>query len=104
MPMPFRTSAAGIFRRENGKSWERRGRMDMTPFSGWPGYPGRTARWGRTVVGERHVGDARFDTDGLIYDWFDYWLEGKENDVLKKTPKVQYYTMGLNKWQSSDTC
>jgi putative CocE/NonD family hydrolase len=56
-----------------------------------------------TVVGERHLGDARFDYDGLIYDWFDHWLKGKDNDVLKKTPKVQYYTMGLNKWQSSDT-
>jgi putative CocE/NonD family hydrolase len=56
-----------------------------------------------TVVGERHVGDARFDYNGLIYDWFDYWMKGKDNDVLNKTPKVQYYTMGLNKWQSSDT-
>jgi putative CocE/NonD family hydrolase len=56
-----------------------------------------------TVVGERHVGDARFDYDGLIYAWFDYWLKGEDNGVLKKTPKVQYYTMGLNKWQFSDT-
>lgn len=56
-----------------------------------------------TVVGERHVGDARFNYNRLIYDWFDYWLKGKDNGVLKKTPKVQYYTMGLNKWQFSDT-
>jgi putative CocE/NonD family hydrolase len=55
-----------------------------------------------TVVGERHLGDARFDYDGLIYDWFDHWLKGEDNGVLEKTPKVQYYTMGLNKWQSSD--
>jgi putative CocE/NonD family hydrolase len=55
-----------------------------------------------TVVGERHLGDARFDYDRLIYDWFDYWLKGKKNDVLTDTPKVQYYTMGLDKWQSSD--
>jgi len=56
-----------------------------------------------TIVGERNVGDARFDYDGLTYDWFDYWLKGENNGVLKNTPKVQYYTMGLNKWQSSDT-
>jgi len=56
-----------------------------------------------TIVGERNVGDAQFDYDGLIYCWFDYWLKGEDNEVLEKTPKVQYYTMGLNKWQSSDT-
>ncbi|RKY85417.1 acylase, partial [candidate division KSB1 bacterium] len=56
-----------------------------------------------TIVGERNVGDARFDYDGLIYGWFDYWLKGEDNKILEKTPKVQYYTMGLNKWQSSDT-
>jgi putative CocE/NonD family hydrolase len=29
--------------------------------------------------------------------------KGEENGILTKTPKVQYYTMGMNKWQSSDT-
>jgi putative CocE/NonD family hydrolase len=56
-----------------------------------------------TVVGERHLGDARFDYDGLVYSWFDHWLKGDDKDILEKTPKFQYYTMGLNKWQSSDT-
>jgi len=56
-----------------------------------------------TVIGERNVGDVRFDYDALVYGWFDYWLKGEDNDFVKKTPKVQYYTMGLNKWQSSDT-
>ena len=56
-----------------------------------------------TVVGERHLGNARFEYNRLIYDWFDHWLKGEENGVIEKTPKVQYYTMGLNKWQSSDT-
>jgi len=56
-----------------------------------------------TIVGERNVGDARFDYDGLTYCWFDYWMKGDDNEILEKTPKVQYYTMGLNKWQSSDT-
>lgn len=56
-----------------------------------------------TIVGERSVGDARLDYDGLVYGWFDYWLKGEENDFLRKTPRVQYYTMGSNKWQFSET-
>jgi len=56
-----------------------------------------------TIVGERNVGDARLDYDGLIYGWFDHWLKGEDNDILAETPKVQYYTMGSNEWQSSDT-
>ena len=56
-----------------------------------------------TIVGERNMGDVRFHTKELIADWFDYWLKGEDNGVLAKTPKVQYYTMGLNRWQSSAT-
>jgi len=54
------------------------------------------------IVGERSMGDARFNTNGLVNRWFDYWLKGEDNGVLEKTPKFQYYTMGLNKWQSSE--
>ena len=56
-----------------------------------------------TVVGERSVGDARLDYDALTYGWFDYFLKGEDNHILEKTPKVRYYTMGMNKWQTSDT-
>ena len=55
----------------------------------------------QTIVGERNVGDARLDYDGLVYGWFDYWLKGEANDFQEKTPRVQYYTMGINKWQTS---
>ncbi len=55
-----------------------------------------------TIVGERSVGDARLDYDEQIYGWFDYWLKGEQNGILQKIPKVQYYTMGSNKWQSSE--
>src|SRR5438132_272907 len=55
-----------------------------------------------TVVGERHMGDARLDYSKMTYDWFDHFLKGENNDILKR-PKVQYYTMGLNKWQTSET-
>jgi putative CocE/NonD family hydrolase len=56
-----------------------------------------------TVVGERHMGDARLDYDELTYGWFDHFLKGEDNHVLEKMPKVKYFTMGLNKWQTSDT-
>ncbi len=56
-----------------------------------------------TVVGQRSVGDARLDYDGLVYSWFDFWLKGEENKFKERTPRVQYYTMGSNRWQSSDT-
>ncbi len=56
-----------------------------------------------TVVGERNVGDARLNYDELTYGWFDRFLKGEDNKTFSKMPKVRYYTMGLNKWQSSDT-
>jgi len=56
-----------------------------------------------TMVGERSVGDARLNYDEQIYGWFDLWLKGEQNDFKEKTPRVQYYTMGSNEWQASDT-
>src|SRR5260221_12312518 len=56
-----------------------------------------------TVVGERHIGDARLNYDELTYGWFDHFLKGEDNRLLETMPKVRYYTMGLNKWQTSDT-
>ena len=56
-----------------------------------------------TIVGERSVGDARLNYDEQIYNWFDLMLKEKDNDFKDKTPRVQYYTMGSNKWQSSET-
>jgi putative CocE/NonD family hydrolase len=54
-----------------------------------------------TVVGERSMGDARLDYDALTYGWFDYYLKGENKSVVEKMPKVRYYTMGMNKWQTS---
>ncbi|MEM6768898.1 MAG: CocE/NonD family hydrolase, partial [Bacteroidota bacterium] len=55
-----------------------------------------------TIVGERSVGDARLNYDEQIYGWFDMWLKGEENGFKEKTPRVQYYTMGSNKWQQAE--
>ena len=56
-----------------------------------------------TIVGERSMGDARLNYDELTYAWFDHFLKGENNGILEKMPKVRYFTMGINKWQSSDT-
>ena len=56
-----------------------------------------------TIVGERSVGDARYDYNALTYGWFDHFLKGESNGLLDTLPKVRYYTMGINKWQTSDT-
>tara|TARA_B100001105_G_scaffold183741_1_gene148687 strand:- start:1798 stop:3681 length:1884 start_codon:yes stop_codon:yes gene_type:complete len=55
-----------------------------------------------TIVGERSVGDARLNYDEQIYSWFDLMLKNIDNDFKEKTPRVQYYTMGSNKWQNSE--
>ncbi|MGB5319802.1 CocE/NonD family hydrolase [Eudoraea sp.] len=56
-----------------------------------------------TIVGERSVGDARLNYSEQIYAWFDLWLKEEKNDFKEITPRVQYYTMGSNKWQSANS-
>ncbi len=56
-----------------------------------------------TIVGERSVGDARLNYEDQIYAWFDLWLKEEQNDFKSNTPRVQYYTMGSNKWQQAET-
>jgi len=55
-----------------------------------------------TIVGERSVGDARLNYAEQIYGFYDGLLKGETNDFKAKTPRVQYYTMGSNEWQSAD--
>jgi putative CocE/NonD family hydrolase len=56
-----------------------------------------------TIVGERSMGDARLDYNDILYGFFDKFLKGSANTRIDTLPKVTYFTMGLNKWQSSDT-
>ena len=55
-----------------------------------------------TVVGERSMGDARLDYDALTFGWFDHFLKGEANGLLDTLPRVRYFTMGRNRWQSAD--
>jgi uncharacterized protein len=56
-----------------------------------------------TVVGERYVGDARLPYLDIMYSFFDLTLKGKSSDAMSSMPKVHYYTMGNNQWNTSDT-
>ena len=55
-----------------------------------------------TVVGERDMGDARLDYQGIMYAFFDLTLKGVPSPTMENQPKVRYYTMGNNKWNASD--
>jgi len=55
-----------------------------------------------TVVGERSMGDARYDYAALTYGWFDHFLKGENNRLLDTMPKVRYFLMGANEWKTSD--
>jgi len=64
---------------------------------------GYTRATGDTMVGERSMGDARFDYQEVIYGFFDRFLKGDKGERLDRLPKVTYFTMGSNVWQTSDT-
>ncbi len=55
-----------------------------------------------TMVGDLSVGDARLNYDEMITAWFDKWLKDQSSDTVEELPRIQYYTMGSNEWQSSD--
>ncbi|MEB2778029.1 CocE/NonD family hydrolase [Algoriphagus sp. D3-2-R+10] len=55
-----------------------------------------------TMIGDLNVGDARLNYDEIITAWFDLWLKGEKSETMEEMPRVQYYTMGANKWQTSD--
>jgi len=64
---------------------------------------GYTRATENTVVGERSMGDARLPNTDLVYAFFDRFLKGEAGAALDRLPRVTYFTMGINKWQTSDT-
>ncbi len=56
-----------------------------------------------TVVGERDMGDARLPYLDIMYSFFDLTLKGQNSEKIENMPKVTYFTMGNNKWNTSDT-
>ena len=56
-----------------------------------------------TIVGERSMGDARLDYQEIVYGFFDRFVKSASSPRLDTLPKVTYFTMGSNRWQSADT-
>ena len=54
-----------------------------------------------TIIGERNMGDARFDYWNIYVKWFDYWLKDEDNGITDM-PKVQFYIMGKNEWRGEN--
>ncbi len=55
-----------------------------------------------TVVGDLPVGDARLHYWDIYLAWFDRWLRGNVH-AIDSLAHFQYYTIGRDRWQSSDT-
>ena len=51
----------------------------------------------QTKIGDRDIGDARFDYHQRYLEWFDYWLKDTDHKLLNH-PSVFYYQMGANRW------
>lgn len=67
------------------------------------GHCGYTRATEHTIVGERDMGDARLDVNKLTYGWFDHFLKGEDNHVLETMPRIRYYVMGENRWETANT-
>ncbi len=52
-----------------------------------------------TSVGDRTVGDGRFDYVTLVTRWFDRWL--KDDASAPEPPVVQYYVLNSNEWKTA---
>ncbi len=56
----------------------------------------------RYVIGEREVGDARFDYGSFMIRWYDRWLKGIDNGI-EREPRVRVYDLGGKAWKTYDT-
>jgi hypothetical protein len=63
--------------------------------------------WPHTDTATRRIGDHDFGPQAIIdlqrdyLRWFDYWLKGIDNGIMKE-PLVGIFTMGSNKWLHGD--
>jgi hypothetical protein len=55
-----------------------------------------------TVVGERSMGDARLNYQEIVDAFFDRFVKGTASPLIDALPRVTYFTMGANRWQTSD--
>ena len=63
----------------------------------------KTPKYEDLVVGDLNVGDANFPYYETIFAFFDNYVKGEKNGFRETTPRVQFYTMGRNQWESADS-
>jgi putative CocE/NonD family hydrolase len=63
----------------------------------------RTPEHEDLIAGELNVGNATFPYYDTMFAFLDHYLKGEHNDFHEETPRVQFYTMGRNAWESADT-
>ena len=62
--------------------------------------------WSHGSQGPRRVGEMDFgksaavDFNAMMIRWFDYWLKGKSNGMMRTAP-VRYFVMGENRWRTA---
>ncbi len=56
----------------------------------------------QTKVGDRDLGDARYDYMERYVEWFDHFLKGEKNGALDRPP-VRFYQMGANAWVTGES-
>ena len=62
--------------------------------------------WSHGSQGPRRIGEMDFgksaavDFNALMARWFDYWLKGKPNGMMRTAP-VRYFVMGENRWRTA---
>jgi putative CocE/NonD family hydrolase len=49
------------------------------------------------------MGTVNFGLDDIVYDFFDHYMKGKSNRFAKGEPRVRYFSMGANEWQTAET-
>jgi putative CocE/NonD family hydrolase len=54
-----------------------------------------------SVSGDRALGDTSFPVYDTVYGWFDRWLKGDRKAFPAATPRIRYFTMGENAWNSA---
>ena len=63
----------------------------------------RTPEFEDYIAGDLNVGNAYHDYWESIFSFLDYYLKDEDNDFHDNTPRVQFYTMGRNRWESADS-
>jgi len=55
------------------------------------------------VVGARSMGRVHFGLNELVYAFFDHYMKGEKNRFASDEPRVRYFSMGANEWQTTES-